>query len=267
MKTGYQQLQSLGFPSKGAAYLAGNIQQESTWNGQRSWGEVAGDGSDRNGGLVSWMDDAQRNHFRLQNIERYLGKPISQATDAEQIGAMIWEMKRRNPQAYRTFMNPNATSVELRKASRQYWGYGHEGRRYEYAEQLLNTGDVDTHDYTVRGKSGYVGSSNVVSVGLKDGHGRDLKFAPEAAQAWQQMIAAGMPYNPADIASGHRTEEEYLRLRSEGYGAAAGGHHNFGTGVDAHGATGQWIRQYGGEYGWKANDYPGSHGGHYEFKG
>ena len=81
------------------------------------------------------------------------------------------------------------------------------------------------------------------------------------------MIAAGMPYNPADITSGHRTEEEYMRLRAEGYGAAAGSHHNFGTGVDAHGATGAWIRQHGGEFGWSANDYPGSHGGHYEFKG
>ena len=50
---------------------------------------------------------------------------------------MIWEMKKRNPDAYNTFMNPNATAAELRSASKAYWGYGHEGGRYSYAEQIL----------------------------------------------------------------------------------------------------------------------------------
>jgi hypothetical protein len=128
---------SFGVPSKGAAYLAGNIQQESSWNGRRTWGEVMGDGSDRNGGLVSWMDDAQRNHYRLRKIENYLGKPISQATDAEQIQAMLWEMKQRNPDAYRIFMNPQATDRQLQRASRAYWGYGHEGNRYGYSRNIF----------------------------------------------------------------------------------------------------------------------------------
>ena len=137
LRSGYQALQQMGFPSKGAAYLAGNIQQESGWNGQRTWGEVMGDGSDRNGGLVSWMDDAQRNHYRLRNIEKYLGKPISQATAREQLEAMVWEMKRRNPDSYRVFMNPNSTDAQLRRASYRYWGYGHEGARFTYANSLL----------------------------------------------------------------------------------------------------------------------------------
>ena len=75
------------------------------------------DGSDRNGGLVSWMDDAQRNHFRLRNIEQYLGKPITEASTSEQLQAMVWEMKKRNPSAYRAFMNPNSTDIQLRRAS------------------------------------------------------------------------------------------------------------------------------------------------------
>ena len=54
MVAGANRLMTLGVPAKGAAYLAGNIMQESSWNGQRSWGEVAGDGTSRNGGLVSW---------------------------------------------------------------------------------------------------------------------------------------------------------------------------------------------------------------------
>ena len=137
MQAGFQALQSMDFPTRGAAYLAGNIMQESSWNGQRSWGEVQGDGSDRNGGLVSWMDGVAHNNFRLTKIEEYLGKPIAQASTAEQLQAMKWEMQRDYKEAYRIFMNPNATDVQLRRASRLYWGYGHEGRRYEYAQSLL----------------------------------------------------------------------------------------------------------------------------------
>ena len=37
IQQGYQAIQSMGFPTRGAAYLAGNIMQESSWNGQRSW--------------------------------------------------------------------------------------------------------------------------------------------------------------------------------------------------------------------------------------
>ena len=88
MQAGFTALQSMDFPTRGAAYLAGNIMQESSWDGQRSWGEVQGDGSDRNGGLVSWMDGVAHNNFRLTKIEEYLGKPIAQASTAEQLQAM-----------------------------------------------------------------------------------------------------------------------------------------------------------------------------------
>lgn len=139
MKAGYSMIRGLGVPHKGAAYLAGNIMQESSWNGQRSpWGEVAGDRTDRNGGLVSWMDDAGRGHFRLKKIEQKLGKPINQATDREQLQAMLSEMKSGYPDAYRVFMNPNSSDADLRWASMRYWGYGHEGSRFNYARQLDN---------------------------------------------------------------------------------------------------------------------------------
>ncbi len=138
MRQGYAKLKALGFTDIGAAYLAGNIQQESGWRGQRTWGEVMGDGSDRNGGLISWMDDAERNHFRLRNIESYLGKPITEATVDEQLQAMKWEMKKRNPWAYKVFTQPGFGARDLRAASVQYWGYGHEGKRFTYAQQLLN---------------------------------------------------------------------------------------------------------------------------------
>lgn len=142
MKAGYHALQSMGFPSKGAAYLSGNIMQESSWNGQQpTWdGKELNDGSDRNGGLVSWMDDAQKNHFRLRNIEKYLGKSIEQANPSEQLQAMVWEMKTtpyyKERGVFATFMNPNSTPLQLRRASKTYWGYRDEGERYVYAEAL-----------------------------------------------------------------------------------------------------------------------------------
>ena len=138
MVDGAKRLMTLNFPPKSAAYLAGNIMQESAWNGQRSWGEVMNDGSDRNGGLVSWMDGKAHGNFRLTRIEQHLGKPINQATDDEQLQAMVWEMREYYPEAFRIFRNPMSTPRQLRRASRQYWGYGHEGARYSYANQIIS---------------------------------------------------------------------------------------------------------------------------------
>jgi len=138
MVKGAQMIQSAGVPTKGAAYLAGNIQQESSWNGQRDWGQVKGDGTSRNGGLVSWASWAN-DPSRLGKIEGYLGKNIKQASDGEQINAMLWEMKKDYPGAYKVFMDPNATDAQLVKASKEYWGYGEEGKRYEYAQQALQS--------------------------------------------------------------------------------------------------------------------------------
>ena len=146
IQSGARYLQSMGYTAKGAAYLAANIQQESSWNGMREWGGVWNpttgqmDGTSRNGGLVSWASWSN-DPARLGAIENYLGKPISQATHAEQLEAMKWEMST-NPRfanAYRTFTNPNATDAQLRRASYEYWGYGHEGvnRFGSYLDQAL----------------------------------------------------------------------------------------------------------------------------------
>jgi hypothetical protein len=136
---GMRTLESMGFPRRGAAYLSGNIQQESTWHGSRQWGQVAGDGTNRNGGLISWASKPG-NPARLGAIERHFGKPIAQIPESDQLNYMVLEMKRRNPSAYRVFMNPNASVSDLKRASYEYWGYGEVGARFEYAERLLNNG-------------------------------------------------------------------------------------------------------------------------------
>jgi hypothetical protein len=144
MLEGAKKLMEAGVPKIGAAYLAGNIQQESSWNGQRDWGQVMGDGTSRNGGLVSWASWAD-DPARLGKIEKHLGKDIKDADDGEQIGAMLWEMKNDYPDQYRVFMDPNASEAQLQDASYEYWRYGHEGPRFEFAEQVrqqLQTGGM-----------------------------------------------------------------------------------------------------------------------------
>ena len=120
---------------KGAAYLAGNIQQESGWDGMRSWGQVLGDGTSRNGGLVSWAS-WEGDSARLGKIEDHYGKKIDEITEREQLVWMLKEMKQDYPSAYSVFTNPKATVEDLKKASMSYWGYGHEGSRFSYAEKI-----------------------------------------------------------------------------------------------------------------------------------
>lgn len=129
--------QKLGFSPQGAAYLAGNIMQESSWKGQRSWGEVMDDGSQKNYGLASWAE-FKDDRGRVQRIEDFLGKSIDQASNKEQLDAMKWELENYYPEAYYIFTNPSASEEQLRTASKKYLGYGHEGERFNFANQLLN---------------------------------------------------------------------------------------------------------------------------------
>ena len=120
---------------KGAAYLAGNIQQESGWDGMRSWGQVLGDGTSRNGGLVSWASWSD-DPARLGAIEQHYGKSIEEITEREQLVWMLKEMKQSYPSSYSVFTNPKATDEDLKKASKWYWGYGEEGSRFRYGEKI-----------------------------------------------------------------------------------------------------------------------------------
>ena len=267
---GYYTLLQMGIPSKGAAYLSGNIMQESSWSGKRTW-----DGG-RNGGLVSWRDT------RLASAQSELGD-IRYANDAEQLKYMLKEM-RTNPRyksAYNTFMNPRATDRQLQEASKVFWGWGDNetGSRFRYAQQILDSVSRTrgTSSTTTRGSlsglpgtyttpSGFTGSTNVVNTGLKDQNNRPIHFHPAAAAAWARMIRAGMPFNPKDVTSTYRTEADYKRIKAQGYSPKLGSRHNFGLAIDAHNDTGAWIRNYGAAYGWHPNDYTDTHGGHYEFR-
>ena len=137
-ESGFQHLQSMGFPVRGAAYITSAISHESTWVGMREWGQVAGDGTNRNGGLISWAS-WHDNSARLGAIERHFGRNIAFITETEQLDYMQYEMRTRYPKAYRIFNNPNASSADLRWAVSNYWGFDprYTGNRWVDAEDLI----------------------------------------------------------------------------------------------------------------------------------
>jgi len=134
---GARALVGMGLPPRSAASLAGTIEQESTWQGQRSWGEVMNDTSERNYGLLSWAE-FQGDRARVARIEGYLGKSIDQATDNEQLGAILREMQEVYPQTYKVMMDSSSTQIEIDQALKDYVGYGHAGNRYRFANQIFN---------------------------------------------------------------------------------------------------------------------------------
>ena len=136
--TGFRHLQSMGFPTRGAAYITSAISHESSWNGMREWGQVAGDGTNRNGGLISWAS-WHNNSARLGAIERHFGRSISQINETDQLQYMKHEMQTRYPKAYRIFSNPSASSADLQWAVSNYWGFDpkYTGNRWVDAEALI----------------------------------------------------------------------------------------------------------------------------------
>lgn len=129
---GAQMLMSMNFPVRGASWLAGNIQTESTWYGQRKpWDDVGA----LAGGLPSWRAG------RLDAIEAHFGRGIENISNADQLSYLRDELKTYyipefGKSAFDVFMNPYATERQLIKASIVFWGYGIEGDRYSQARNI-----------------------------------------------------------------------------------------------------------------------------------
>ena len=114
-------------PARGAAYLSGNIQTESSWDpSQKPWDDVGAPA----GTLMSLRAS------RLEAIQKEYGIPVQYLTTEQQLDYMMKEMEEDYPEAYAIFTDPQATKRELMDASYIYWVYGIEGDRFKTAEQL-----------------------------------------------------------------------------------------------------------------------------------
>ena len=99
--------------------------------------------------------------------------------------------------------------------------------------------------------------------GLVDEQGRPAVFSKSAAAAFGKMMMDSKGVvKGSDISSSQRSKEWNAEV-----GGAENSYHLYGEAVDIHGDSNNWIRKHGAKYGWKPNDYSGSHGGHFEFKG
>ena len=98
----------------------------------------------------------------------------------------------------------------------------------------------------------------------RDASGRPPIFSKGGAQAFARMMAdSGGMVKASDIASSQRSEAKNRSLP----GAAEGSLHLSGNAMDIHGKSAEWMKKNGPKYGWYLVDYPGSHGGHFEYRG
>lgn len=99
--------------------------------------------------------------------------------------------------------------------------------------------------------------------GMTDASGRPVVLSRAAANSFAAMVRdSGGQVRSADIASAQRTPEKNAAV-----GGVEGSQHLSGNAMDIHGTSIAWIRRNGARYGWRVNDYPGTHGGHVEFTG
>jgi hypothetical protein len=101
-----------GLPWRGSAYLAANIEALTGWNfNLDDKGQLS---------VAPWMESPAR----VKNLEAAFGKPMDSNTIGEQLNYMLLEMKRDYPESYRVFMDPQASSLALTKATYNYFGFG-----------------------------------------------------------------------------------------------------------------------------------------------
>ena len=99
--------------------------------------------------------------------------------------------------------------------------------------------------------------------GLLDYHGRPVVLSKAGATAFARMVRDSMGVvKGSDVHSSQRSKEKNDSLPN----SSPNSHHLYGNAIDIHGESQQWIRANGAKYGWKINDYRGSHGGHFNYK-
>jgi len=259
-----------GFPTLASAILAGNVQQESGWKGQRTpW--VLNDGAGTNKGLISW------NRSRIVNAEKFLGKPLEKASNAEQVKWIKEELRQYG--LLKVFMDPNSTEQQLKDASYKYIGWGDVGDRWKYSSQIfaaLQRGEKGTFIPSTTAGGGIVkptGANGRLSPGQLTAVQGGYQLRSDAAQAFQNASAAARKSGVnITLSSAYRSYEKqaalYANRANNPYPVAAPGtsNHGYGIAVDVpEGTPGHnWMIANGRQFGWK--NLPGD-AVHFDFVG
>jgi len=242
-----------------AAILSGNIQAESAWKGQRTpW--VLNDGAGTNKGLISW------NRTRITNAERFLGKPLETASNAEQIKWIKEELRQYG--LLDEFMDPNRTEDQLKSDSYKYIGWGKEGDRWKQSARIfaaLQKGEQGTYQPPSI-PLGQGSTGPLKDTGLKDSQSRSIKLVSPAADAFTRM-ARDASKDGINLGSGIsvalRDPEHNKRV-----GGVKGSRHLTGEAFDINwnSSAGIWIRNNASKYGFRYNPYS-SQSTHFDWVG
>ncbi|QBP06003.1 membrane-bound lytic murein transglycosylase D precursor [Synechococcus phage S-B68] len=101
--------------------------------------------------------------------------------------------------------------------------------------------------------------------GVNDYKGRPAVFSKGAAEAFAKMIAeSGGAVRGSDLTSTKRSASWNKKV-----GGVSGSRHLTGNAIDVNSGSSSWhwIKQNGGKYGWKFNNYMGPNGWHFDYRG
>ncbi len=123
MRSGMRILQEeYAIPSKGAAYIAGNIQELSRWHGNRRWQTSKFPSIDGQGNIVNIRAGiGGLSGVRLEALEKQFGTTIENVTEEDQLRWIINDIKTNYPMAWAILNNPNAKDSSMRFAIGKYF--------------------------------------------------------------------------------------------------------------------------------------------------
>lgn len=172
------------------------------------------DGAGTNKGLISW------NRTRITNAEKFLGKPLETASNAEQIRWIKEELRQYG--LLDEFMNPESTEQQLKDASYKYIRWGIEGDRWKYSSRIysaiqrgeqgsytpsragVNRGQFNIVEYITGDPNTPVGQFDLEDHGTRQNYHDHLAFATEQdkerakAALRASNIQIGSEYRPGD---------------------------------------------------------------------
>lgn len=159
--------------------------------------------------------------------------------------------------------NARVMATMLRTDGKTAWGAYKDKRYLQYMSEARRMFAEIGAGGTIVPASHPDSGSGYTIPNARDEKGRPPIFSQGGAKAFAKMMAdSGGVVKASDIASSQRSG-----AKNQNVGGAEGSLHLSGNAMDIHGASAEWMKKNGPKYGWYLVDYPGSHGGHFEYRG